>query len=392
MRFWRHLTGAIAGVSAGALYGWSALAAPLQQAYQVRAAEVGQVFSFALLSFTLAVVVAPLLRRRLGTNTALAISAAAAGLFTALAAFAPNFTVFIAVFSFGFGATSGLIYSTTIDMAARSSSPRIATPVFVALFGLGGVIFGPLWKVLVAADWGLKGLLPLSGLLLLASLLSVVRLVTGKGSWGHGATASSASPAVDVFGDEKSMTQPARPSLLLHIWLIFASGAFAGLMVLGLAAKIIDAGPSSLLLTSAVLAGVAFANTAGRLSGAVFGATRDSPLAAMLVSAVLTQAGLIGAALADNALTLGAGLILIAGGYGLLASAVPMLTAGRTRTADFQQHYGLVFTAWGAAGFVAPWLSGVIFDRYGDFGLAYGIAAATTLVSVALVWAFRRRP
>ena len=78
MRFWRHLTGAIAGVSAGALYGWSALAAPLQQAYQVRAAEVGQVFSFALLSFTLAVVVAPLLRRRLGSNTALAISAVTA--------------------------------------------------------------------------------------------------------------------------------------------------------------------------------------------------------------------------------------------------------------------------------------------------------------------------
>ena len=163
-------------------------------------------------------------------------------------------------------------------------------------------------------------------------------------------------------------------------------------MVLGLAAKIMEAGPSTLLLTSAVLAGVAFANTAGRLSGAVFGATRDSPLAAMLVSAVLTLAGLTAAALAGNALTLGAGLILIAGGYGLLASAIPMLTAGRTRTADFQQHYGLVFTAWGAAGFVAPWLSGLIYDRYGDFGLAYGIAAATTLVSVALVWAFRRRP
>ena len=392
MRFWRHLTGAIAGVSAGALYGWSALAAPLQQAYQVRAAEVGQVFSFALLSFTLAVVVAPMLRRRLGTSTALAISAATAGLFTALAAFAPNFTVFVALFSVGFGGTSGLIYSTTIDMAARSSTPRIATPVFVALFGLGGVIFGPLWKVLVVADWGLKGLLPLSGLLLLASLLSVVRLGTGKGSSGHGATAGSATLAVDVFGDDTGMTQPVRPSLLLHIWLIFASGAFAGLMVLGLAAKIMEAGPSTLLLTSAVLAGVAFANTAGRLSGAVFGATRDSPLAAMLVSAVLTLAGLTAAALAGNALTLGAGLILIAGGYGLLASAVPMLTAGRTRTADFQQHYGLVFTAWGAAGFVAPWLSGLIYDRFGDFGLAYGIAAATTLVSVALVWAFRRRP
>ena len=305
MRFWRHLTGAIAGVSAGALYGWSALAAPLQQTYQVRAAEVGQVFSIALLSFTLAVVVAPLLRRRLGTSTTLAISAAAAGLFTALEPL-PNFTVFVALFSIGFGGTSGLIYSTTIDMAARSSMPRIATPVFVALFGLGGVIFGPLWKVLVAADWGLKGLLPLSGLLLLASLLSVVRFGTGKTSSGHGGTAGNATPAVDVFGDDTGMTQPARPSLLLHIWLIFASGAFAGLMVLGLAAKIMEAGPSTLLLTSAVLAGVAFANTAGRLSGAAFGGTRDSPLAALLVSTMLTLAGLTAAALAGNALTLGA--------------------------------------------------------------------------------------
>ena len=391
MRFWRHLSGAIAGVSAGALYGWSALAAPLQQAYTVQAAQVGQVFSFALLSFTLAVVAAPLLRRRMRHEMALAFSAATAGLCTALAAFAPNFTVFIALFSVGFGTTSGLIYSTTIDMAARSTVPRIATPVFVAMFGLGGVIFGPLWKILVAADWGLKGLLPLSVLLLLTGLLAALSSRAVTGSTGQ-VSAGSAPLLVDAEDDGEVIARSARPGLLLHIWLIFATGAFAGLMVLGLAAKIMEASPSTLVLTSAVLAGVAFANTAGRLSGAVFGGNRNSPLTAMLVSAMLTLAGLAAAALTDNSLTLGAGLMLIAGGYGLLASAIPMLTAGRTRAADFQQHFGLVFTAWGTAGFIAPWLSGLIFDRYGSFGLAYGIAAATTLASVALVWAFRRRP
>lgn len=383
MRFWRYLTAVVMGFGAGALYGWSALAAPLQQAFDVGTAEIGMVFSIALVSFTVAVLLAPAFTRLMGSDRVLAVGALAAALCTTLAAFAPNFALFVALFSVGFGTASGLLYSTVLTIAAQSPRPQLVTPMFVTVFGLGGVVFGPVWKILAAADWGLTALLPLSALLLIASLLA---WFTGNRKTVDGvqvkqsATDSVAAPATS-----------ATPGQLLHIWLIFASGAFAGLMVLGLAAEIIEAGPSTLFLTSAVLAGVALANTTGRLSGAAFGKAADSPLNGLHVSALITLVGLTTVLLAPQGLAVGIGLVLIAGGYGLLASTITMLTARQTRPADFQRHFGLVFTAWGAAGFVAPWLSGIIFDRYGDFSLAYLIAVSTTVALALLVWGFRRR-
>ncbi|RPH19545.1 MAG: hypothetical protein CBC49_001425 [Alphaproteobacteria bacterium TMED89] len=391
MRFWRYLTAVVMGFGAGALYGWSALAAPLQQAFDVRTAEIGMVFSIALVSFTVAVLLAPAFTRLMGSDRVLAVGALAAALCTTLAAFAPNFALFVALFSVGFGTASGLLYSTVLTIAAQSPRPQLVTPMFVTVFGLGGVVFGPVWKILAAADWGLTALLPLSALLLIASLLAWFtgnrKTVDGVQVKQSTTDSVSASASASVSAPAKSAT----PGQLLHIWLIFASGAFAGLMVLGLAAEIIEAGPSTLFLTSAVLAGVALANTTGRLSGAAFGKAADSPLNGLHVSALITLVGLTTVLLAPQGLAVGIGLVLIAGGYGLLASTITMLTARQTRPADFQRHFGLVFTAWGAAGFVAPWLSGIIFDRYGDFSLAYLIAVSTTVALALLVWGFRRR-
>lgn len=200
--------------------------------------------------------------------------------------------------------------------------------------------------------------------------------------------------------------------VLALIWLILGASAFAGLMVLGLAAKIMDVSGASVALTSAVLAGVALANTSGRLSAALFGVQRSSAVRALLVSCSLTLAGILVAGLSSVlssnsggslipglwlgpemglGLGLGLGLILIAGGYGLTASAIPLLTAQHSTPALFQRQYGLIFTAWGVAGFIAPWLAGRLFDLRGDFQLAFAVAALTTLGSVALILLFRRR-
>ena len=46
--------------------------------------------------------------------------------------------------------------------------------------------------------------------------------------------------------------------------------------------------------------------------------------------------------------------------------------------------YGRVFTAWGAAGLIAPWLAGFLYDRYGGYGLAMAMAGAFSLLSAAV--------
>lgn len=361
---------------AGALYGWSALAAPLQATFDLNTGQAGLVFSLALVAFTVAVLAAPYVATRLGHMRLIALCAGLGAVFAALASVAPSFAAFVILFSLGFGTMSGAIYSTALGLAAATTSARIATPVMVAGFGLGGAVFGPLWKFLAAQDWGLSALLPFATALALSALLAAMTGARGRIS------AKTATPAVSLARLPRD--------LLALIWAILATGAFAGLMVLGMAAKIMVAGGAALTLAGSVLAGVALANTFGRLSAAVFPA-HSGAIAGLFVACALTLAGLALAAFGAEPVPVGAGLISIALGYGLVASSVPLVTVQAVKAPQFQRAYGLVFTAWGASGFVAPWLTGLLFDLRGDFTLAYACAAGATLLCLPLIWTLHTR-
>ncbi len=360
---------------AGALYGWSALAQALQTRFDLRMADTGLVFSLALVAFTCAVIAAPYIGARTGHMRLLAWAAGLGAICTALAAVAPSFALFALLFSVGFGAMSGAIYCTALGMAATSPAAWIATPVMVAGFGLGGAVFGPLWRVLAYEGWGLAALLPLAIALALAGLL--------------GASVSALrDPTAPKLIPPLSRTPLPRRRLAL-IWLVFATGTFGGLMVLGMAAKIMDASGSAMALAGMVLASVAIANTLGRLSAAGF-SPRSRAMAGLSVSCAVSLIGLAVAAFGATPSASGVGLVLIAAGYGLMASAIPLVTARAVEPAQFQRAFGIVFTAWGAAGFTAPWLTGLLYDLRGDFSLGYACAAGVTALCLPLIWALRR--
>ena len=361
---------------AGGLYGWSALATTLQAAFDLRMAPAGLVFSLALLAFTTAVIMAPYIGigAWLGQMRMLATCAGLGALCIGLAAFAPSFAVFTALFSLGFGAMSGAIYSTALGLAAASASARITTPVTVAGFGLGSAVFGPLWKLLSAQGWGLSALLPLAGALAISGVLAAV-------------ASANTTPALRTPPPAQNRAPLPRRVLAL-IWAIFATGTFGGLMVLGLAAKIMDVGGAALALAGTVLAGVALANTFGRLSAAALPAQAGA-IAGLVVSCALTLTGLTTAALATGPAFLGAGLVCVAASYGLMASSIPLITAQAVGPAQFQRAFGIVLTTWGASGFAAPWLTGLLFDLRGDFALAYACAAVATTLCVPLIWTLR---
>ncbi|MEM7615427.1 MAG: hypothetical protein AAF245_10285, partial [Pseudomonadota bacterium] len=361
---------------AGGLYGWSALIEAIQGPLGVSTAQIGLIFSWAVISFSTAVLVAPLLPISL---TGLRGSAWL-GIFGALclmaAAMAPDYLSFVLAFSLGFGSASGAIYINALTLAAQSARPALMTPVMVAAFGLGGAAFGPLWRVLVAQGWGLWGLLVLAGTLALTSALSFLP-----------------GPRSVTVDDAPAAIEDSRPVPLLHfflIWAIFALSAVGGLMVLGLAAKILDHAGSSVLLASIALGGIAVGNTVGRLSVAAVNAAL-SPLGATIGATLLTSVGLAITTLSPSATGAAMGLCLTGLGYGATASAIPSLTGqlyGRTR---FFRAFAMIFTAWGVAGLVGPWAAGAIFDRTGQFAPALSAALAATLTATALALFLRHR-
>lgn len=374
------LAASAANAMAGTLYAWSAMIPALEDAFGVGTGAGGMVFSLAILSFTAAVLAGPHLPARLRglTGTGRAALAGAAALVLAVAA--PGFGLFLAAFSLGFAAASGIIYLNVLDLAGRSARPALATPAMVACFGLGAVTFGPALRALVAVGWGIGALLvPAAGLAL--SALPALFL----GSVRHGTP-----PMPARAPRRKPAATPAECGALALLWAGFFTGSVAGLMTLGLATTIIESRGATVALSGLTLAGIAIANTSGRLGAGALATLL--PLGALLpVAALMSIAGLGTAALTRSAPVTALALIAIAAGYGLTAAGFPVITRALTGAERFAPAFAAVFTAWGMAGLLGPWAAGRLFDRTGGFTAAFTIAAGAALAALALSLLLARR-
>jgi len=350
---------------AGGLYGWSALVAVIESVYTATTEQAALVFSVSIVSFSMAVFVVPRFSASFNGQSGCSLFGLTAALSLLVASFSSTYELFLIAFSVGFGFSSGAIYMNALTIASASSRPTLVTPVMVAAFSLGGAVFGPLWRVMVSIGWGLNSLLVLAVALALSSLAVKA--------------ASRGRAVVDI--EKATHTQTADISanrlILVLLWLSFALGSAGGLMVLGLAAKIIDIAGGTVALSSVALAAIAIGNTLGRLSVGLF-ANAVSPMTVALMSTIVVSCGLTLSGLAGSALASSIGLTVIALGYGLLASAMPTLVGVLFGKQAFAHLFSIIFTAWGVAGLLAPWAAGVIFDRTGSFGVAILVALIAT--------------
>lgn len=363
---------------AGALYGWSALIAPLESTFDVTMGQTGLVFSLAIASFTTAVIAVPRCIPRTARQRSVSWFGLAGATCLIAATKAVELEFFLLWFSGGFGAASGAIYITTLGLAADTSFHKIATPAMVAAFGTGGAVFGPVWRIMGANGGGLESLFILVFGLLLSGLV---------GAWIPCQKVNKTAPISSI---EERAHQGEDSQVLVMIWLIFAFGSFAGLMVLGMAAKMMDIANVGIGLASFGLAGIAFANTGGRLSVALL-STYLRLEQCLYIAVGFTISGVVLAILGKTSLMLCAGLILIAGGYGIVASTVPVLTRAVFGPLKFQRKFALTFTAWGVAGFVAPWAGGMMFDQSGNFLMPLVFSIGIAMLCGIVSWRLGRR-
>jgi len=365
---------------AGGLYGWSALVPVIETVFHGSTVQAGQVFSLAIVAFTLAVLVMPRLSDSINGLFATGIIGILGAIFLLLAAFSNHYGQFLFCFSAGFGFASGALYINVLSMAAATRHSTWLTPVMVALFGFGGVVFGPLWRQLVARDWGAQALLPLAGLLLLSAIISVF---IAK----HPLPVGLNFKAKANLSDKPEPHEASDWSVLFFIWGIFFTGSAAGLMVLGLASKIIEQAGGTVAMASAGLAGIAVGNTLGRLSvGVQLFFIGARPVA--LLAACVVGSGLGFVLFSTDAARVTFGLSLVALGYGIMASAIPAMVQRQFGAVKFSNYFSIVFTAWGVAGLTAPWLAGYLFDTSGSFTSAIRLALLATGFCAVLVISF----
>ena len=67
--------------------------------------------------------------------------------------------------------------------------------------------------------------------------------------------------------------------------------------------------------------------------------------------------------------------------YGLNAVALPVIVSRLYGQKLFAEVYGKVFTAWGVAGILAPWLAGRLYDATGGYAASLAVSLVVSLVA-----------
>lgn len=374
------LLAAVQVMGLGALYAWSVLIEPVQTHFGIDRTGTGMVFSISIFVFTLGVMAAPRLCAawRLSAVGAGACFVGATGLTGA--ALAPGFWTFVATYAGLFAAASGVGYAAGLQMAVMSgvARPGLATGVIVAAFALGAVVLGPVMGQISASNTLAAALFLPAGLLAAIGVLSV-------GAQRAFSGLNACFPAQRAAKEARQhRDSTAGSGIVWLLWCGFATGAAGGLMALGHAAAIVTDQGGTVAMAGVSVSMIAAGNALGRItSGAI--SDRLGPRIVLLIAA-LTLAlatGLMSLAL-NTAISVCA--LAIAGfAYGAMATGYPV-AVNRIFGADrFSSVYGRVFTAWGIAGLIAPFLAGWLFDRTGSYQFALQLATLAAVLSAVIV-------
>jgi OFA family oxalate/formate antiporter-like MFS transporter len=391
----------------GIIYAWAVFRIPLEQAYGWSKTMSIAPYRWSILFFTLAMIVAGFWQDRKGPRLVASVGGLLLGAGCLLASFigADHSSL---VFSYGVvsGLGVGFAYVTPIATCVKWFPDKRGFVVGLAVmgFGMGSLIFAPLLESMLGKDPALYATTLPRTFLILSAIFFVVVIGCAQlfqvppagwkpAGWNPVVTGGLARAE---FG----------PAAMLKtwqfwvVWVVYFLASSVGLTAIGEAAPLVRelAGSSMLMTAGAALGVMSLFNGLGRLGWGAF-SDRAGYRTAMLCTATIATATC--ALLLPGAHTFGIvllGICLVGFCYGGALAVMPAITAAFFGPRHIGANYGILFTAWGAAGFVVPRFCAAIIERAKAAGtltagydqVFYTLAglAAVGIVAAALI----RRP
>jgi MFS transporter, OFA family, oxalate/formate antiporter len=389
MNRWLSVVGGILlNLALGSLYAWSVFVLPLEREFGWNREQTSWVFTIAVVTFAVAFVFAGRLQDARGPRLCGLIGASLLSAGFVLSSFTTSLLFLYGAFGVLVGVGGAFGYAAPTPVASKWFPDKrgLVIGLMVAGFGAGSAIFAPLASWLVGA-YGWRVAFRLLGALFFVMGLVGASLLTNPPAryqppgWKP-VTARAGSPVtIDIPSVEMLRT-----SAFYALWVAYCLGTTAGLMTISqLVPFALAAGLSVPGATLAITVG-AVGNAGGRI------------LAGWLSDALgrLTTLRIVifGSAVATVALFVWRSerlpfYLMVAAVYwcyGAQLSLFPSATADFYGTRYLGMNYGLLFTAWGTAGIVGPFIGARVFNVFHDYGYAFYAAAALALVALASAW------
>ena len=394
-RWWRVVGGLCMNLALGTLYAWSVFVAPLEKQFHWTRSQTSNTFTIAVAVFALTFILAGRLQDRFGPFWVSVTGGVLVSLGFFLCAYTQSLTWLYVCFGVIGGIGNGFGYSTPIPVMAKWFPDKrgLAVGLAVGGYGAGSAIFGPLSSKVLIPGYGLSGTFMILGCLFFVMTLVGAFLLKNPpagykpAGWTPApATAKAAATTYEFTPGEVLHTRP-----FYFMWVAYALGASAGLMVISQLVPFAKSeGISSDLLATMTLVVAACGNAGGRiLSGWLSDALgRLNVLRLMIAISVFAMPALY--VTGSNVTALYVMVFVVYWCYGTQLSVNASTTSDFWGTKNAGINYGLLFTAWGVAGIIGPRIAGQLFDKFKNYQAAFYTAGALSVVALLCEFLARR--
>ena len=374
--------GVLMNLALGSLYAWSVFVLPLEQEFKWSRADTSWVFTIAIVCFALSFVVAGRLQDLKGPR----ICALIGGVLVSAGFMLCSLTDSLSSLYFYFGVIVGarqrlrLRHPTPVASKWFPDKRGLVVGLMVGGYGAGSAILGPLATRLVGAVGWRSTFLILGAVFFVMTMIGTLLLKNPP----PGYRPPNWQPKPGATG---GLDVPTREMLRMPtfyaLWVAFCLGATAGLMVISqLVPFARNSGLSAAQATFAITVG-AFGNAGGRILSGWMSDTlgRLLTLKVMVLASAIAMPALF--LMRNELLPFYVLMAAVYWCYGTQLSVFASTTADFFGTKNLGLNYGVLFTAWGAAGILGPAIAGRVFVAFGDY--RYAFFAAAGLAVVALV-------
>jgi OFA family oxalate/formate antiporter-like MFS transporter len=393
-RWWIVAGAVLIQLCLGAIYAWSVFRIPLQEALSITPTQASLPFSFVLIFFALSTIVGGRWQDKKGPRFVAIVGGILLGLGMILASFAQSLflasfaqSLFAVILTYGIisGIGIGLAYVCPISAAIKWFPDKrgFITGIAVFGFGAGALIVGPLARMLIDGI-GLFSTFRTLGLIFLIIVflggLILRNPPAGYKPSGWNPPAVSQTARIDFSAKEMLGT-----GQFYLIWIMYFFGCAAGLATIGqtspIGQELAKYSKESAALGVSLLA---IFNAFGRIFwGKIsdgLGRTRTLFLIFAICGLAILSYNLI--------LTIPGwfwiGIALVGACFGGYLAIFPALTADFFGTKSVGINYGLVFTAYGAGGFLSNIFAPKVKELTGGYSFAFIVFGVLCLVGAVL--------
>ena len=395
-RWWRVVGGLSMNLALGSLYAWSVFVAPLEKEFGWKRAQTTWTFTIAVVVFALTFILAGRLQDKFGPFWVSLTGGVLVSLGFFLCAYTHSLNYLYVCFGVIGGLGNGFGYATPIPVMAKWFPDKrgLAVGLAVAGYGGGSAIFGPLAGNYLIPTYGWRSTFQVLGVVFLVMTVIGAFLLKNPPT-GYKVVGWTPAPAAKAAGTtyEFSPGETLRTPAFYFMWIAYALGTSAGLMVIS---QLVPFARSKGVPLALATTGI-FIGAAGNAAGRIFSGWLSDALGRLNVLRLMIAISAVAMLILPHTggivavpVFMYVMIFVVYWCYGTQLSVNGSATSDFWGTKNAGINYGMLFTAWGVAGIIGPRIAGVLFDKYKDYQAAFTWAAGLAVVALLCELAAKR--